>query len=124
MRFLIQTINADNGAIIHSWCYTKSRLDGVGASQAFFWYDNDKNIKTCFCMTQFIYILEAVDFCTEFPGILGRMHGHKPNKDKVQYQCHSIASQNDTWNNQHKNILEILSCPGWTYNLCKSFLYC
>ncbi len=35
--------------IYYGWCHTnKSVIGWVGARQAFFWYDNDKNLKTCF----------------------------------------------------------------------------
>ncbi len=36
----------DNRVQLYDWYHTKRRLGRVGASHAFFWYDNKKDLKT------------------------------------------------------------------------------
>ncbi len=42
--------------ILHSRCYTKRRLGKAGAKQALFSYDNDKDLKKCFCKAWLKYL--------------------------------------------------------------------
>ncbi len=38
----------------YSQCHAKRSLGWVGASQTFFWHDNDNDLKTYLCMTQLL----------------------------------------------------------------------
>ena len=49
---ILLALHKDNTVQSYSWCHTKKRLGWDGASQVFFWYDNDKDLKTYFCMTR------------------------------------------------------------------------
>ncbi len=40
--------------ISYSRHHTRRRLGWVAACQAIFWYNNDKDLMTCFCLTQLI----------------------------------------------------------------------
>ena len=42
---------ADYKSTVFFWCYTKGR---IGGQPAFFWYDNDKDLKAHFPMTHLI----------------------------------------------------------------------
>ncbi len=44
-------IYEDNRIQFYSWCHTKKKLGWAGASQVFFFYDNDKDLKAYFCMS-------------------------------------------------------------------------
>ncbi len=37
--------------IFQSWCLTKIKVGSASASHAFFWYDNNKDLKTCLSVT-------------------------------------------------------------------------
>ncbi len=41
-------VSTANRVQFYSCCDTKRRLGRAGSSKAFFWYDNDKNLKACF----------------------------------------------------------------------------
>ncbi len=39
--------------VLHGQCPTQRGFGQAGASQAFFWYDNKKDLKACFSLTWF-----------------------------------------------------------------------
>ncbi len=78
--------------IFCSWYHTKSRLGWVGARQIFFWYDNHKDLTTCFCMTQLMWwstlLYFQLAFPVNIPAPYDRPHVREKDKPCVDWFLH------------------------------------